>query len=150
MAVALRAVNQALLVLTFEIAGALEPAFEAMLVIADEVVDDHRYVFGARDGTRTRTARGREILSLLCLPIPPPGPVHRIIDAPIRKRESAVLSLCLFGAGDESRTRDLNLGKVALYQLSYSRRIPGGASRSRTDLHGFAIRCITALLSRPA
>ena len=24
------------------------------------------------------------------------------------------------GAGDESRTRDLNLGKVALYQLSYS------------------------------
>ena len=27
-----------------------------------------------------------------------------------------------FGAGNESRTRDLNLGKVALYQLSYSRR----------------------------
>ena len=29
--------------------------------------------------------------------------------------------LLLNGAGDESRTRDLNLGKVALYQLSYSR-----------------------------
>ena len=27
-----------------------------------------------------------------------------------------------FGAGNEVRTRDLNLGKVALYQLSYSRR----------------------------
>ena len=27
------------------------------------------------------------------------------------------------GAGNESRTRDLNLGKVALYQLSYSRVI---------------------------
>ena len=27
----------------------------------------------------------------------------------------------IFGAGNESRTRDLNLGKVALYQLSYSR-----------------------------
>ena len=27
----------------------------------------------------------------------------------------------LFGAGNEARTRDLNLGKVALYQLSYSR-----------------------------
>ena len=26
-----------------------------------------------------------------------------------------------FGAGEESRTLDLNLGKVALYQLSYSR-----------------------------
>ncbi len=31
-------------------------------------------------------------------------------------------SLDLFiGAGKESRTLDLNLGKVALYQLSYSR-----------------------------
>ena len=27
------------------------------------------------------------------------------------------------GAGNEVRTRDLNLGKVALYQLSYSRTI---------------------------
>ena len=26
-----------------------------------------------------------------------------------------------FGAGNEARTRDINLGKVALYQLSYSR-----------------------------
>jgi hypothetical protein len=26
-----------------------------------------------------------------------------------------------YGAGNETRTRDLNLGKVALYQLSYSR-----------------------------
>ena len=29
------------------------------------------------------------------------------------------------GAGDEIRTRDINLGKVALYQLSYSRLIAG-------------------------
>ncbi len=27
----------------------------------------------------------------------------------------------VYGAGNEIRTRDLNLGKVALYQLSYSR-----------------------------
>jgi len=27
------------------------------------------------------------------------------------------------GAGNEARTRDLNLGKVALYQLSYSRAV---------------------------
>jgi hypothetical protein len=27
----------------------------------------------------------------------------------------------IHGAGNEARTRDLNLGKVALYQLSYSR-----------------------------
>ena len=31
---------------------------------------------------------------------------------------------------------------------SLATRRTGGASRSRTDLHGFAIRCITALLSR--
>ena len=37
-----------------------------------------------------------------------------------QKREAAA-SLCIFGAGKESRTLDLNLGKVALYQLSYSR-----------------------------
>ena len=29
----------------------------------------------------------------------------------------------IFGAGNEARTRDLNLGKVALYQLSYSRTV---------------------------
>ncbi|CAG9245686.1 hypothetical protein BCEP4_100061 [Burkholderia cepacia] len=36
------------------------------------------------------------------------------------------------GAGDESRTRDLNLGKVALYQLSYSRMCPASAALCRT------------------
>jgi hypothetical protein len=36
---------------------------------------------------------------------------RRLDDGPKRK----------LGAGNETRTRDLNLGKVALYQLSYSR-----------------------------
>ena len=73
---------------------------------------------------------------------------------------TAIPGAAIPGAAEESRTLDLNLGKVALYQLSYCRPITtttttalllpvcGGASRSRTDLHGFAIRCITALLSR--
>ncbi len=30
----------------------------------------------------------------------------------------------MFGAGNQVRTGDLNLGKVALYQLSYSREGP--------------------------
>ena len=46
----------------------------------------------------------------------------------------------LAGAGNESRTRDLNLGKVALYQLSYSRLdltgtiryLAGAGNESRT------------------
>ena len=35
--------------------------------------------------------------------------------------ETYGLSFLYAGAGKESRTPDLNLGKVALYQLSYSR-----------------------------
>jgi hypothetical protein len=34
-------------------------------------------------------------------------------------------------ADDEARTRDLNLGKVALYQLSYVRLLPGARRLSR-------------------
>ena len=44
-----------------------------------------------------------------------------------RQNETASRSLKTresFGAGNEARTRDLNLGKVALYQLSYSRPQP--------------------------
>ena len=35
-----------------------------------------------------------------------------------------MINRALFGAGNRSRTGDLNLGKVALYQLSYSRMTP--------------------------
>ena len=35
--------------------------------------------------------------------------------------DSFLVQLRYFGAGNEARTRDLNLGKVALYQLSYTR-----------------------------
>ena len=36
--------------------------------------------------------------------------------SPVKARD------CEFGAGNEARTRDPDLGKVVLYQLSYSRR----------------------------
>jgi hypothetical protein len=38
-------------------------------------------------------------------------------------KKDSILKCCplYIGAGEESRTLDLNLGKVALYQLSYSR-----------------------------
>ena len=38
-----------------------------------------------------------------------------------QKRTAAQMLSSKTGAGEESRTLDLNLGKVALYQLSYSR-----------------------------
>ena len=41
----------------------------------------------------------------------------------IKKAESITAFGFIFGAGNEVRTRDLNLGKVALYQLSYSRML---------------------------
>ena len=47
---------------------------------------------------------------------------RRVKSLRIEGRQTAV-DVCgrILGAGNESRTRDLNLGKVALYQLSYSR-----------------------------
>ena len=39
----------------------------------------------------------------------------------MKKPEQAVYSLLRLGAGDEARTRYLHLGKVALYQMSYTR-----------------------------
>ena len=96
---------------------------------------------GARDGGRTRTARGREILSLLCLPISPPGLFDDYIGVPIRKRESDFRFPFLTGAAEESRTLDLNLGKVALYQLSYCRiflEARAGVEPTYTDLQSGA------------
>jgi hypothetical protein len=47
---------------------------------------------------------------------------NRFAIAPHSQKREAVASLFgKTGAGKESRTLDLNLGKVALYQLSYSR-----------------------------
>ena len=46
------------------------------------------------------------------------------------------------GAGDGIRTRDINLGKVALYQLSYSRVAELLLSRVPTRLSIFnSLRC---------
>ena len=44
-----------------------------------------------------------------------------------------------YGAGKESRTLDLNLGKVALYQLSYSRVLTGerGQRKSPSQRRAF-------------
>ena len=39
---------------------------------------------------------------------------------------------CYSGASDEARTRYLHLGKVALYQMSYTRKF-GASGRNRTN-----------------
>ena len=88
----------------------------------------------------------RRILSPQCLPISPSGPIDQALAASMppsdlfgsaahhnaglwsrtwleaaKKKGKPGLPFLKFGAGKESRTLDLNLGKVALYQLSYSR-----------------------------
>jgi hypothetical protein len=64
----------------------------------------------------------------LCRPLhdhsaTPPGGSAAANAGPGKKKGRAEWpSLADSGAGKESRTPDLNLGKVALYQLSYSRK----------------------------
>jgi hypothetical protein len=90
----------------------------------------------------------REILSLLCLPISPSGLrvgiIHSSGSIKLKSKEGKCLSaFSLFdsGAGEESRTLDLYLGKVSLYQLSYSRRnleARAGVEPTYTDLQSGA------------
>ena len=60
-----------------------------------------------------------------------------------------------FGASDEARTRYLHLGKVALYQMSYTRMLPGEGNPLQSFVHlvppagiepatrGFSVPCST-------
>ena len=63
------------------------------------------YSYSKRD-LNPHSRNGHGILSPACLPIPP-------FEHPRRER-----------AENETRTRDPNLGKVMLYQLSYFRKYP--------------------------
>jgi hypothetical protein len=123
-AIALRTADKLIFKLCLERVSILEPPFKPVIVVAVKVVDDHVFNRGARDGNRTRTLKEREILSLLCLPISPPGLGVSIISVADMKKGKATSAFpFLFGAAEESRTLDLYLGKVSLYQLSYCRKI---------------------------
>ena len=67
-----------------------------------------------------RHAFRRGILNPLCLPIPPPG--HREVFF-IVEIGTYLTDFIKFGAANETRTRDIHVGNVMLYQLSYSRFI---------------------------
>jgi hypothetical protein len=54
----------------------------------------------------------------------------------------------MFGAGKRSRTVDLNLGKVALYQLSYSRKNPASAESKKTLERENGLEPSTSTLAR--
>ena len=73
---------------------------------------------GSESNRRTRLCRPLHDHSAT----PPGGIAHRTIARDRHKLRGRASALPRdSGAGKESRTPDLNLGKVALYQLSYSR-----------------------------
>ena len=75
-----------------------------------------------KNGGAARSRTGLDGFAIRCITalLPRPG------SCVTKKKESRSLPFSQtprleIGAGNEARTRDLNLGKVALYQLSYSR-----------------------------
>ena len=74
-----------------------------------------------RPGSNRHAFKGQGILSPSCLPIPPLRHLHK------KSRYQSGLR----GAENETRTRDPDLGKVVLYQLSYFRK-RGAENETRT------------------
>ena len=58
-------------------------------------------------------------------------------DVPIYEKSTLHRCKVLFGAENGARTRDLNLGKVALYQLSYFRNITPHLAVGITKVRSF-------------
>src|SRR6185312_13209532 len=89
--------------------------------------EDGRPLVHARGGNRTRTPRkGKGILSPSRLPFRHPGqcrtrPYEQHRDTGEPPHVPVIVSVESWRAGNGTRTRDPNLGKVVLYQLSYSR-----------------------------
>src|SRR6185312_3806295 len=80
---------------------------------------------------------GKGILSPLRLPVSPPGPAIAGGQCVPRWTSTALGGGRRLEAGNGTRTRDPNLGKVVLYQLSYSRarrNISSGCRRYRPTM----------------
>jgi hypothetical protein len=121
---------------------------------------------GARLRTTRDSATGREWRrgpesnrpTRICNPVhnrfataPCPASRATVSREPTGRKREASASLCFCpGAGDESRTRDLNLGKVALYQLSYSRVARRRRSASTTRAQVYRHRAAHAPCERAA
>ena len=84
-----------------------------------------RSAFESSDGGLGRNRTGVRGFAVRCMTTLPPG--HRLRSARVtakrlKNKTSEVRGFVeLLGAGNETRTRDPDLGKVVLYQLSYSR-----------------------------
>ena len=96
---------------------------------------DSPFCLGAENGTRTRAARERFRETLQTPPAPGRGALRSQVPSPlmhrIQKEGRTFRLLPSSGAENGTRTRDLNLGKVALYQLSYFRMVPAAGRLPR-------------------
>ena len=82
----------------------------------------HLISFVPGAGLEPARPRSHWILSPACLPIPPPGQDDDFFKRRTSKKKAQDWASSFFcGANDEIRTRDPDLGKVVLYQLSYIR-----------------------------
>ena len=80
---------------------------------------------------------------------PAVAPAGTTVSAEWQKEKAPSSQMVPFGAGDEARTRYLDLGKVALYQMSYARiwrrysstMVPPVGVEPTT--RGFSVRCST-------
>ena len=92
----------------------------------------------------TRKYKFRGILSPLCLPISPPG--HQVEFSKVCITSFEVVP----GVGVEPTRKYKFRGILSPLCLPISPpgQLYGGAFQSRTELYEFAIRCITALLTR--
>ena len=79
--------------------------------------NDCNYILYSKRDLNPHSRNGQGILSPSCLPIPP-------FEHPRRER-----------AENETRTRDPNLGKVMLYQLSYFRKPLTWCPEQDSNLH---------------
>ena len=101
--------------------------------------EDGRPLVHARGGNRTRTPRkGKGILSPSRLPFRHPGqcrtrPYEQHRDTGVPPHVPVIVSVESWRAGNGTRTRDPNLGKVVLYQLSYSRSRPKTSRSSASE-----------------
>ena len=90
-------------------------------------------VFGAFFGGATRNRTGDKGFADPCLTA---WPWRRTL------YEKAAIRRRFVGAGNGARTRHLSLGKAALYQMSYSRRmVPQSGLEPPTQ--GFSVPCST-------
>jgi hypothetical protein len=146
---ALRARQEATLALGIKVLCIPKPAFEAMAVLARQVVDDHLSLWCPGRGSNPYSHRPRDFKSLVSTSFTTraAGSIDRTKKTKEGKRCCAFP--LVWSGRRVSNSRPQPWQGCALPTELLPRYL-GGASRSRTDLHGFAIRCITALLSRLA